>query len=134
MADGRRRIVIVDDDVDFVAANRVALEAAGYEVLSANDSRRGVELVRQVRPDLVVMDLMMEQFYAGFSAVQALAGEEETRDIPILMVSGVTGETGLRVDEGGRTPEWLAVVEFIHKPVDPVELARMVAEVLARRE
>jgi CheY-like chemotaxis protein len=130
MSDVPKKVLIVDDDVDFAEANRVALEALGYQVLHATDSRLGVEAAEHEHPDLVIMDLMMERLYAGFSAVEALRAHESTREIPIIMVSGVTTETGFRVDEGGETPEWLRVVEFVNKPVDPVKLARKVATIL----
>jgi len=134
MSDTRNKVLLVDDDVDFVEANRVALEASGCDVISANDSRRGVETAGREQPDLIVMDLMMERLYAGFSAVEALYAHEQTREIPIIMVSGVTTETGFRIDEAGRKPEWLHVVEFINKPVDPVELARRVVAILGERK
>jgi CheY-like chemotaxis protein len=130
MSAGTKRILIVDDDVDFIAASRVALEASGFEVLSANDSRQGVETARAEMPDLIVMDLMMEKLYAGFSAVEALASHEETNAIPIIMVTGVTTETGFRIDSEGQKPEWLKVLEFVNKPVDPVELAKKAQAIL----
>jgi CheY-like chemotaxis protein len=121
---------MVDDDVDFLEANRVAFEALGFEVFSATDSREGVELARREKPDLILVDLMMEELHSGFSAVEALHAHEETRDIPIIMVSAVTTETGFRVDQGGRKPDWLNVVEFINKPANPVQLARRAASIL----
>lgn len=130
MSAGTKRILIVDDDVDFIAASRVALEASGFEVLSANDSRHGVETARSEMPDLIVMDLMMEKLYAGFSAVEALASHEETKAIPIIMVTGVTTETGFRIDSEGQRPQWLKVLEFVNKPVDPVELAKKAQAIL----
>lgn len=125
-----RKVLLVDDDVDFLEANRVALEARGFEVLTASDSRHGVEVAASEKPNLIVVDLMMEQLYAGFSAVQALAAHEATRDIPIIMVSAVTTDTGFRVDKAGSKPEWLRVVEFLNKPVDPVVLAQKVVDIL----
>lgn len=119
----KRRVLLVDDDVDFLEANRVALEARGFEVLTASDSRHGVEVAAKEHPDLIIMDLMMERLYAGFSAVQALAAHEETAEIPVIMVSAVTTETGFRVDDREQRPEWLRVVEFINKPIDPLALA-----------
>jgi CheY-like chemotaxis protein len=120
----------VDDDVDFLEANRVALEAQGFLVLTASDSRHGVEMAEQEQPDLIIMDLMMERLYAGFSAVQALGAHEHTAHIPVIMVSAVTTDTGFRVDDKGNKPDWLKVVEFLNKPVDPVELARKVAGIV----
>jgi DNA-binding response OmpR family regulator len=134
MSDCAKKILLVDDDVDFLEANRVALEAAGFEVLTATDSRKGVELAVSSRPSLIVMDLMIEQLYAGFSAVESLHAHEETADIPIIMVSGVTTETGFRIDQGGSKPEWLKVVDFVNKPVDPVELAKKVAATLGAQK
>lgn len=134
MSDCAKKILLVDDDVDFLEANRVALEAAGFQVLTATDSRQGVELAVSAQPSLIVMDLMIEQLYAGFSAVEALHAHKETAEIPIIMVSGVTTETGFRIDQGGRKPEWLKVVDFVNKPVDPVELAKKVAAVLGAQK
>lgn len=129
-----RKVLLVDDDVDFLEANRVALEARGFEVLTASDSRHGVEVAESEKPCLIVMDLMMEQLYAGFSAVQALGAHETTRDIPIIMVSAVTTDTGFRVDQAGAKPEWLRVVEFLNKPVDPIVLAQKVADILDQQK
>ena len=126
----QHKVLIVDDDLDFQEANKVALEARGFEVLTASDSREGVKLAEEALPDLVIMDLMMERLYSGFSAVQALQAHEATAHIPIIMVSGVTTETGFRVDQDGERPEWLRVVQFVNKPVDPVVLAQKVAEII----
>lgn len=127
-----RKVLLVDDDVDFLEANRVALEARGLKVLTASDSRHAVEVAEQQRPDLIIMDLMMEQLYAGFSAVQALAAHEDTARIPVIMVSAVTTDTGFRVDDSGQKPEWLHVVEFINKPVDPLVLADKALAVIGK--
>lgn len=134
MSDARRKVLMVDDDVDFIEANKVALEAAGFQVLTAADSRQGVEMAQKDLPDLIIMDLMMERLYAGFSAVEAIRSHEETRQTPIIMVSGVTTETGFRIDRDGAKPEWLKVVEFVNKPVDPVVLARKVADILGQQK
>lgn len=130
MSDGKTKILIVDDDVDFLEANRLALEAAGFEVTTTTDSKQGVELAAKVVPDLLILDLMMERLYSGFSVVEALQAHPETAAIPIIMVSAVTTETGFRIDTEGSKPAWLKVVEFVNKPIDPVDLARKVAEVV----
>jgi CheY-like chemotaxis protein len=130
MSDAAKTILLVDDDVDFVEANKVALEARGYRVISANDSKTGVALALSEHPSLMVVDLMMEELYAGFAAVEALHAHEETAAMPIIMVSAVTTETGFRVDADGSRPDWLRVVDFVNKPVDPVTLATKVAGIL----
>jgi two-component system, OmpR family, alkaline phosphatase synthesis response regulator PhoP len=127
MSQTAKKVLLVDDDVDFLEANRLALEAQGYEVLTAGDSREGVEMAEHEQPDVIVMDLMMEKLYAGFSAVQALSSHEATANIPIIMVSSVTTDTGFRIDPCGCKPEWLRVAQFINKPVEPTALAAQVA-------
>ena len=63
--------------------------------------------------------------------VQPLAmAHEATADVPIIMVSGVTTETGFRVDQDGEKPDWLRVVQFVNKPVDPVVLAQKAVEIV----
>ncbi|HOS93890.1 MAG TPA: response regulator [Armatimonadota bacterium] len=128
-----QKVLIIDDDVDFTEANRLALEASGFRVTVANDSKTGAELAAQSPPDLVICDLMMEQLYSGFSVVQSLAAHHKTSAVPIIMVSAVTTSTGFRVDVDGKKPEWLNVVEFVNKPIDPVLLAAKVAAVLAAK-
>lgn len=126
----QKRVLIVDDDVDFLEANRVALEAAGFEVLAASDSKSGIEAAEHEHPDLIIMDLMMEKLYSGFHAVQALGAHDATKSIPVIMVSAVTTDTGFRVDDAGAKPDWLNVAEFLNKPVDPIELAKKVKTLL----
>lgn len=129
MAD-RKTVLLVDDDPDFTLANRIAIEAEGLDVVVADCAREGIERAREIRPDLVVVDLMMEELHSGFQLVQELAASSETRDIPIVMVSAVTTETGFRVDDSGDAPSWLRVKAFLNKPIDPVDLAQRVREAL----
>ena len=125
--ESKKKVLLVDDDADFVAANRIALEAKGYQVVTAPDSRAGVETALREVPDLVVVDLMMEELDAGFALVESLQDHPKTAGVPILMVSGVTTALGFRVDQEGSAPGWLQVTEFVNKPIDPVDLAEKVA-------
>lgn len=130
MSDAAKTILLVDDDVDFIEANKLALEAKGFTVITANDSKTGVKLAEEKHPDLIVIDLMMEELYAGFKAVQELHAHDATASIPVVMVTGITTETGFRVDAEDTRPDWLNVVEFVNKPVDPMALADKVAGLL----
>jgi len=123
----QKRILLIDDDVDFLTVNRLALEAAGYEVLSSETARRGVELAREESPDLILMDLMMEELHSGFAALGELKHHSETANIPVIMITAVTTATGFRIDQQGELPDWLQAAEFINKPVDPKTLVARVA-------
>jgi DNA-binding response OmpR family regulator len=127
-----KKVLLIDDDPDFTLANRIALEAKGFKVVVAGCASEGAEKAVQERPDLIVADLMMEELHAGFALVEELASDHATAGIPVLMVSGVTTETGFRVDQNGQKPGWLHVRAFLNKPIDPVELAERVAAELKR--
>ena len=95
------KILIIDDDPDFTLANKAILEAAGHQVITASDGKAGLELVQSEDPDLIILDIMMDSVYEGFSVTTTLRGTPEYmdyRDIPVLMVSAVKKMTGERFD------------------------------------
>lgn len=132
MADERTKILIIDDDADFSDTTRAMLESGGYEVLVAVDGKGGLEMVRDVEPDLILLDVMMESMYEGFSVISTLRGTPEFidyRDIPVVMVSAVKQEYGTRftLPEGG---EHLQGDVFMDKPLDPKELLETVGRLI----
>jgi CheY-like chemotaxis protein len=93
------KILIIDDDPDFTLANQAILEAADHEVVTAADGKEGLEKVKSEDPDLIILDIMMDSIYEGFSVTTTLRGTPEYmdyRDIPVLMVSAVKKITGER--------------------------------------
>ena len=126
-----QRILIIDDDVDFLTVNSLALEAAGFAVDTADSPRAGVDKALANPPDLILQDLMMEELHSGFAVISELHNHPATRDIPVIMITAVTTETGFRVDQGGQVPEWLRVVDYINKPVEPSLLIEKVTAALA---
>ena len=94
--DGVAKILIIDDDSDFAETTRTMLESAGYDVFTASDGKQGLEFVRNQEPDLIVLDIMMESMYEGFSVMSTLRGTPEFidfRDIPCS--HGFFGQTGI---------------------------------------
>ncbi len=120
----RRSILLVDDDADFVAANRQVLEDAGYEVLSAYNGEECIEKARAHRPDLIVLDVMMTRTGEGFDVSRELRNSELTRDIPILMVTSINATVHMHF---GPDDTWVPVDEFIEKPLSPRKLLEAVA-------
>lgn len=129
------RILIVDDDPDFVKTTKMVLLADGYEVTAATDSREGLEKVREVKPDLILLDIMMESIFEGFSFLGVLRTAPEYEDLkssPVLMVSSVKTDTGSRFvfDDGedmGDAPE---PDDYMDKPLKPKELLEKVAALI----
>ncbi len=124
----RHKILIIDDDADYRTSTRALLEGEGYEVLEASCGREGLAAMREHRPDLVVLDIMMESLDTGYSISQAIKFVPEFRDlgpIPIVMVSSVGMDpTSLYGWIGDTTP--IAPDAYLTKPLDiPAFLARV---------
>ncbi len=123
------RLLIVDDDRDFVAAMTRLLEENSYEVIKAHSKEEAIKMAESARPDLVLLDIMMERLGDGISIYKKLKYDQDLRRIPILVVSSITEKTGFRVPTrvGG---EDFAADDYIQKPVSSVELLRRVEKLL----
>jgi CheY-like chemotaxis protein len=81
------KILIVDDDPDFTDATRMVLEKAGHTVTNATSGDKGFKRALEEKPDLVVLDVIMDSVLDGVSTSQRMHDEPETKDIPIIMVT-----------------------------------------------
>ena len=120
-----KTILVIDDDIDLVEVIRVTLESEGYRVIDAQNGKRGLELARQEIPDLVLLDVMMGTMDEGFQVAYELRKDDSTSDVPILMLSAVSDQTGFSFDPA-RDQEFLPVNEFLEKPLSPRKLIDMV--------
>ena len=124
----RKKVLLADDDADFVEMNRAVLEKNGYEVITACNGRECVEKARAEKPDLVVLDVMMATDTEGFDVARNLQHySRDTKNIPIIMITSV-GEKypfNFEPDEW-----WLPVQVFIEKPITPEHLLREVRKQL----
>jgi len=127
------KILMIDDDPDIVLATRIPLEAAGYEFFAASDSVEGLEKVKEIKPDLIILDVMMDTATEGFQTSLKLRDPKPDaefaayRDIPILMLTSVHTTTPLRFapDE-----DYLPVDAFLEKSAGPEEILAKVKELL----
>ena len=118
----KKHILIVDDDPDQRLVIRLPLEAAGYEVKEAANTEEGRRLVLETKPDLIILDVMMDSTTAGFQLALELHNRaddsefKEIRNTPIIMLTAIHSTTPLRF-----TPDedYLPVQTFLEKPVDP---------------
>jgi CheY-like chemotaxis protein len=123
----RKRILLVDDDPDFVEMNRAILAEGGYEVMTAYSGSQCLRLAAAEKPDLVILDMIMEGRTAGLDVSRALRESEATSAIPLIMITSVHETVPVRVEPD---PAWLPVDLFLEKPVDPVLLLETVAGIL----
>ncbi len=126
------KILLVDDDTDFLEMHQAVLKNHGYEVLTATSGREGLERVRAEMPDLIILDLIMEKHDAGFSFSRTLKTDPLFKRIPILMVTSVGEATGYRfsLQEDGY---WMKTEDFLDKPVLPEILIERVERLLEEK-
>jgi DNA-binding response OmpR family regulator len=129
------KILIIDDDDDLVHALRLPLEAAGYNVARAASGAEGLKKVKEVNPDLIILDVMMDSTTEGFHVSLTLRSADPNSEykayskIPILMFTSIHTTTSLRFSPD---QEYLPVDAFIEKPIEPAELLKKVREHLTK--
>ncbi|MFO7676411.1 MAG: response regulator [bacterium] len=132
MGENAKRVLIVDDDPDFVLSTRAVLAGAGYEVGSCPTARDALKTAREFKPDLMILDVMMETGSAGFKVSYEVRSDPEFARMPILMVTAVHSTTNVRFSPE-TDKEFLPVDRLREKPVPADELLREVAALLESR-
>ncbi len=121
---GKKRVLVVDDDADFVEASKAVLEGGGYEVTVAYDGQECLEQVSSNRPDVILLDMMMETWSAGSRVLNQLRESDETKEIPIILASSVNFRSPLA--DTLDTVDSAQVDSYMMKPIEP---GRLLAEV-----
>ncbi len=121
------KILIVDDDPDIVEAGRLVLEREGYEVEGAPNRAAGMLKLEEASPDLLILDVMMEEPDDGLRMAREIRKAGHT--LPIIMLTSVNAAMGLNID---KDEEMVPVDEFQPKPVDPQTLVAKVKKLLAK--
>ena len=110
----KRKILVVDDDHDFVESITLILDSTGYETLTANSGERCLEILQYEKPDLIILDIMMETITEGFNIGHEIKSNPIYKDIPVIMVSSIKNDKGFQIDK-----EFIHADEFLSKPFDP---------------
>ena len=129
------KILIIDDDPDIVTAVRMTLESVGHNVIDAPSGKEGLVTLKTEKPDLIILDVMMETHTEGFQLALKLRSPDPTseytefKDIPILMLTAIHSATPLRFEPD---VDYLPVELFVDKPIDPDDLIGKVEWILSR--
>ncbi len=126
----KAKILLIDDDVDFVEATKTILESKPYEVIVAHEGDEGLRKAREENPDLILLDVIMP-VKDGFTAAEQLKKDPQLSKIPIIMLTGFSSkgqETSIPVSRGFT----LEAEDYIEKPVTPEELLVRVGKHLKR--
>ncbi len=128
------KILIVDDDLDLTKALKVTLESENYSVSTAANPIEGMEKDKAEQPDLIVLDVMMSTWQDGFEMARELKKDSQfIKKIPILMLTGVKGKTGIDFKPTAGDPTWCPVDGFLDKPVEPEILLAEVKKLLQKQ-
>ncbi|MBC8275462.1 MAG: response regulator [Chloroflexi bacterium] len=126
----KTKILLVDDDKDFVEATTMVLESKPYEVVVAYDGDDGLAKARKEKPDLIILDIIMP-VKDGFRAAEQLKKDPDLKKIPVIMLTSFSekgGETSLSVSQGLA----LDAEDYVDKPVAPEELLKRVERLLKK--
>ena len=125
---GHAKVLLIDDDRDFRASVVSLLESEGYTVIEAESAREGLEKAAGQRPDVIILDIMMENDFAGYGVSQAIKYQDDfeaCRKIPIIMVSSVQETPDERFAMSGEG-DMVRPDMYLTKPLDiPKFLATM---------
>jgi CheY-like chemotaxis protein len=114
-----RRVLIIDDDRLIRESTAMVLRTAGYEVLTAEDAERGLEVARESQPDLVLIDIMMPEI-DGWDALDHALGDARLRKIPFVVF------TAREHTKGRQLALARGAADYVQKPYDPDHLIEVV--------
>jgi two-component system alkaline phosphatase synthesis response regulator PhoP len=129
----KKKILIIDDNINFVKMNSAVLEAGGYEVEAAYNAEEGFTKVEFGHPDAIVLDLMMERHDSGFTLAKRLKTHPTYKQIPILMLTAVGDATGFKfsMETDGY---WMKTDDYAEKPIEPDLLLEKVGKLIAEAD
>ena len=127
-----QKIIIIDDNKDYLFTMKTFLNRNGFEVLTAEDGKVGVDLVQKEKPDLVLLDVMMESLFSGFEVYRQLRTDENLKSIPIIGISGMADEIDIKYNKETDF-EYFNPDEFLEKPVDKDILLKKIKDVLEKK-
>jgi CheY-like chemotaxis protein len=122
-----KKVLMIDDDREFIDAITNILDAKGYDVVSATDGKDGVAKAKKENPDIILLDVMMTTKSEGFDVARDLQKDAKLKSVPIILITGVRKEMSLPF---GFEPDetWLPVKGVLEKPVKPDVLLRTIEE------
>lgn len=125
------KVVLVDDNTDYLFTMETFLKRNGFEVLTADDGQKGLDLIRREKPDIVLLDVMMESLFSGFELCKKLRTEAELKHIPIIGISGMGDELGINYKQWPDF-EYFSPDAFLDKPVDKQRLIELIPETIEK--
>lgn len=127
------KIVMIDDNMDFLFTMETFLQRNGFEVQTADDGQKGIDLIKKERPDLILLDIMMETLFSGFEVCKQVRADEDLRYIPIIGISAMGDELDINYSQWPDY-EYFRPDTFMEKPVDKQRLLQLIPEVIQKAQ
>jgi twitching motility two-component system response regulator PilH len=127
-----KKVLVVDDDPDIRLFSVTVLEEHGYTPLEAEDGESGLKMIKEEKPDLVILDILMPR-QSGVRLYRELKTSKALKDIHVIVLSGIAKKTFMRSQKALTDFGGAAVPEpeiYLEKPVEPEELAEVIKKVL----
>lgn len=126
----RERLLIIDDDPDFVDGIRSILAGAGYEVEAAYNPKDGLRALQTKSYDLLLLDIMMGRGAEGVMVARKIRKDAKLREMPVLIITGIREQIAFLFPGGPVHPHFVPVDELVEKPVEPQLLLERVGALL----
>lgn len=125
----KKTVLIVDDDMDYLFQMKLKIEQFGYETITADSQKEAEMIIESVRPDLAILDLMMESDDSGF--ILAYRIKRKYPDVPIIIATAVTAETGMSFElNSNESQQWIKADLFLDKGIRTDQLQREINKLL----
>lgn len=125
----KKKILLVDDDPDYLFQLSIAIQDMGFDVITATTQKEAEDIIGKLKPDLAILDLMMENQDTGFTLCHII--KNKYSDVPIIIASAVTAETGLLFDvESEENREWIKADMFLDKGIRMDQLHKEINKLL----
>ncbi|MFQ5721992.1 MAG: response regulator, partial [Candidatus Aminicenantales bacterium] len=112
-----KEVLLVDDDPDFLEMHTAVLEHKGYKVIAATSAKECLNKLEKTKPDIVILDVMMEQFDAGFKASEKI--KQKYHDLPVMILTSIGAQTGLEFSSSQDVLKLTGADALLDKPISP---------------
>ena len=129
MVESKKKILIVDDDIDYLFQTQTKVEGFGFETITAESQKEAEDILSKMKPDLAILDLMMENEDSGF--ILAYRIKKKYPDVPVIIATAAAAETGITFDLGSDTErQWVKADLYMDKGIRTDQLQREINKLL----
>ena len=126
----KSKILIIDDDTDLLASTKLFFQARNYEVATAVNTKTGLQILKSFKPDLVILDIIMDSNLEGFNFLNDLKSDDSLKKIPVVMNTSMAKAIGVNMRSAIEEAENFPETRFVEKSGDWDELLKAVEELL----